>query len=245
MRLFRKPKARTEGSHQDPGFPVNDGESYLDVIDRLEAKLQPSLYLEIGSRSGTSLARRSCSYIAIDPQFAIRANVFNTATHQFFFQQTSDDFFASQFLERQGWMPELAFIDGMHLFEFVLRDFLNCEARMAPHGAICLHDMAPFNADMTTRDLSYIKRGAAWTGDVWKLLVALADLRPDLKIELLSARKTGLAVISNLAPGNRVLNDDLDDIVQRYQGLDFDAIGGPARYFDRLGHKLPSELSLL
>ncbi len=42
-------------SEQDPSYPLVNGMHYLDVLVGIEAVLTPNLYLEIGSRSGTSL----------------------------------------------------------------------------------------------------------------------------------------------------------------------------------------------
>ena len=65
--------------------------------------------------------------MAVDPEFAVTADVFNSARQMHFMQQTSDAFFASGFLGKLGIVPDFAFIDGMHLFEFALRDFINVE----------------------------------------------------------------------------------------------------------------------
>jgi hypothetical protein len=46
------------------------------------------------------------------------------------FQQPSDDFFASVVLSKLDIKPDAAFIDGMHLIEFILHGFINCEAIM-------------------------------------------------------------------------------------------------------------------
>ena len=47
---------------------------------------------------------------------------------------TSDDFFASHDLAQVlGGRPvDLAYIDGMHQFEFALRDFMNLERYVGP-----------------------------------------------------------------------------------------------------------------
>ena len=242
MKLF--PKSPKSGYQVDAGFSDNSGMHYLDVIDRLETELSVDLYLEIGSRSGASIARRTCSFIAIDPEFAVTAPVFNSAELMLFFQQTSDAFFASGVLEALDQKPDLAFIDGMHLFEYALRDFIHCERSMGENGVVCFHDVAPFNHAMTTRDITYLNgSGMPWTGDVWKVMVALKEYRPDLTVELLSAQKTGLGVVSGLAPDNTVLADKLDTIVAKYTDITLKEFGVTA-YFDQFPIKHPEELSL-
>ena len=57
---------------------------------------------------------------------------------------TSDEFFAEHDLrELLGGPVELAFIDGLHLFEQVLRDFVNLERCSTAHTVIILHDCLP------------------------------------------------------------------------------------------------------
>ena len=80
----------------------------------------------------------------------------------------------------------------MHLFEYLLRDFMNTEAASDPKGVIMMHDLVPHDLAMTTRDLSAIR--GAWTGDVWKLLPILQRWRPDLTLTMLNLRPTGRAV---------------------------------------------------
>lgn len=242
MKLFSK--RDRAGHHVDPGFERSSGTHYLHVIDRIEATLEPDLYLEIGSRSGASVSRRRCSYIAIDPKFDISAPVFTGAEQMLFFQQTSDAFFASGFLEASRLVPDLAFIDGMHLFEFSLRDFINCERHMTGSGVICLHDVVPFNHDMTTRDTDYLDgSGKPWTGDVWKTMAVLKTFRPDLTVELVSAGKTGLGVVSNLSPENTVLVDAMDRILDDFTPMTLETFGA-RRYLDLLDLKEPEALTL-
>lgn len=244
MSLFSRKREPKPGHEVHPDFTANTGTHYLSVMDRLEEVLKPTLYLEIGARSGTSLARRKCSFVAVDPKFVITADVFNDAPQMLFFQQTSDDFFGSGALGGAGLVPDLAFIDGMHLFEYALRDFINCERAMRPGGVICLHDVLPFNYAMTTRDLDYLEvLRRPWAGDVWKVMAVLAEYRPDLTVELLSAAKTGLGVVSRLDPANTVLTDRMDEILARYGELELETMGARA-YFERVPPKAPEALSL-
>lgn len=219
---FRKDKKTTT---QHPDFPPMSETGYLEVLAALERQPSVKRYLEIGSRSGTSIARVNCSYIAVDPEFAIKADVFNAAPQMMFFQQTSDDFFASDVMGAMNWVPDLAFIDGMHLFEYALRDFINAERAMTKDGVICLHDVCPFDYEMTTRDVGALDRLTAWTGDVWKVVMALLDLRPDLQLDVIAARKTGLACVRNLDPGSTVLTDSYDKLMATYRDMELEEIG--------------------
>lgn len=224
---------RQKGLHRDPGFPEISGQGYLQTLVEIVTARQANWYLEIGSRSGTSLSKIGCNFIAIDPEFQIRNPVFQRAQKMHFFQMTSDEFFADDFLATTGITPDVAFIDGMHHFEFALRDFLNCEATMGPDGVIVLHDVCPSTAAMASRDLTELNAKRAWTGDVWKVVAALMDHRPDLEIHVLDAAKTGLCVIHGLNPDSRILRDNLPEIIAQYIDVDIGSVG-PAWYYDRI-----------
>lgn len=218
---------------QDPKYPLVNGQRYLEVLNGIEAKLQPKLYLEIGSRTGKSLLPRKCSFIAIDPVFKLGSADFSTQGDMFFCRKTSDSFFESNFLQNNNLVPDWAFIDGLHLFENALKDFMNCEKSMSKDGLICLHDVVPFNGEMTTRDENYLTQGTGWTGDVWKVVPILKRYRPDLKIDVVNSHRTGLCAVSNLNPDNRVLDENFADILEEFVPIDL-AKEGPEYYFKGL-----------
>ena len=209
-----------KGNDHHLDFPTMGEVDYQDIISELEQKIMAKWYLEIGSRSGASLSHRKCNFIAVDPNFNITAKVFNSSKMMIFCQQESDDFFRSNFLNKINVKPDLAFIDGMHLFEYALRDFINLERNMSRDGIICLHDVCPYNYEMTTRDLSYLSTGKPWTGDVWKAIILLLEERPDLDIKIVDAKKTGIAVIRNLDPTNAELEKKLDKLISKYQEIE-------------------------
>jgi hypothetical protein len=214
------------------GLPPIDGTHYLDVLEALHARLRPAWYLEIGTAQGFSLAKATGDTIAVDPRFALRAPPMKPGMGRLFlFQETSDAFFASGFLARNGIVPGLAFLDGMHLFEYLLRDFIQAEAAMAPDGVILLHDCCPLHKRMALREV----QPTGWTGDVWKTLLILLDLRPDLRIDVTTARGTGLVVVSGLNPASRVLADRYDALVGHWRESTLDTLpGGLAGYYARL-----------
>src|SRR5262249_23021015 len=108
-------------------------------------------------------------------------------------QQTSDDFFSSQdLLSILKGRPDLIFLDGMHLFEFLLRDFYNCEKLADRNTLIMMHDCMPLNAEMADRsEVRAYEQGknttypGYWTGDVWKIVRILQKYRPELKMACL------------------------------------------------------------
>src|SRR6185437_672147 len=136
--------------------------------------------------------------------------------------------------------PELTFIDGMHHFEYALRDFINAEARMAPHGLIVIDDIYPNHPAQAARE----RRTANWTGDVWKVKAILETHRPELHLFALDTKPTGLLLVAGLDPANGSLKTNYEAIVAAYSGSDVppDSIlsreGIVSPRADTLGHLL-------
>jgi len=181
---------------------------YLEFLGRFHALLGPRTYLEVGIRNGASLSLSRCASIGIDPAFDLTFSI--TAPHELF-EMTSDDYFASLGSRSPFWPTpiDLAFIDGMHLFEYALRDFINVERYCEPSSVVVFDDMLPRDVDEAARD----RHTQAWTGDVFKLRDVLVALRPDLRLTVVDTEPTGLLIVSNLSPTNRVLEERFDDIV--------------------------------
>jgi hypothetical protein len=199
------------------------GMMYRDWIGRLYAALMPSTVIEVGVFEGETLARVPPPGVAIgiDPKPNVRCP-FQTETH--IFTETSDAFFA-----RQGPAPLLgnkplgaAFIDGLHLYEQALRDFINLEAYCGPKSLILVHDTVPLDeqTQLRTAETSFN------SGDVWKLVLCLKELRPDLDIFTIATAWTGLTVISGLDPSSRVLKEGYDGAVAKFMELPFSIIEG-------------------
>jgi len=124
-------------------------------------------------------------------------------------QLTSDDFFrANDPRKLLGGAIDLAFIDGMHLAEFALRDFINIEAAADRSSVILLDDVFPADMHYASRVIS----SGPWTGDVYRVVPLLRERRPDLDIKVYETPVKGLAVVSNLDPASRVLPDNLAEL---------------------------------
>jgi len=214
------------------GFPLADGVPYLNVFERLHEVLEPKWYLEVGTQTGASLKLAKARSISVDPVYHLREEVMGTKPELMMVQETSDAFFVSGILEARKIKVDLAFLDGMHLFEYLLRDFINTEAHMAPGGMICLHDCLPWCANMTVRNRAECQTNA-WTGDVWKVVPVLQKYRPDLRLEVLDAAPTGLVLVSGLDPANTTLKDNYDAILEDFRDLSI-ADYGSATYFDNI-----------
>ncbi|MER8766883.1 MULTISPECIES: class I SAM-dependent methyltransferase [unclassified Mesorhizobium] len=198
------------------------GISYHQFLSGLHSKLKPRTYLEIGTLRGRTLRSADCASIAIDPKFRVSSRVMGRKPSCLFFQMTSDDFFARYDPRALFGAPvDLAFIDGMHLLEYVLRDLINTEKNSERNSVIALHDCAPPGFYMTARSMSdpLFKKSRyanAWTGDVWKIVPILKKFRPKLNVVVTDCKPTGLVLITNLDPSNTALESSYDDIVSRY-----------------------------
>src|SRR5215211_1068158 len=180
------------------------GENYLLLLKAIHTHLRPKSYLEIGSENGISLSVSECATLAVDPAFQIKRDVIQKKPSFHAYQMPSDDFFRRvDPTVVLGDKIDFAFLDGMHLYEFLLRDFINTEKYCRSNSLIALHDCVPSDVPMTRRlqdgpekELSSQPRW--WTGDVWKVVPILKKYRPDLSIVVADAEPTGLVLITNL-----------------------------------------------
>jgi hypothetical protein len=185
-----------------------------EVLAAIHRDLAPRFYLEIGVQHGKSLALAHCRALGVDPMPQL--------THKLgaeveVLSVTSDEFFAGEAGERLAQAPDLVFIDGMHLFEFVLRDFINVERYAEPWTLVAIDDVFPGHPAQAQR----ARRTRAWTGDVWKLLAALSELRPDLFLLPLDAHPTGLLLVAALDRTNDVLHERYRAVVDKYAAVDY------------------------
>ncbi|OBI53708.1 class I SAM-dependent methyltransferase [Mycobacterium sp. E796] len=200
------------------------GVGYIEFLNALHTHLTPRSYLEVGTATGASLAVASCDAIAVDPRFEVEAGATGNRARTLFFQMTSDDFFAAEDIPALLGRPvDMAFLDGLHRFEYLLRDFIGAEAACHPRSLILLHDCVPSNTRMALRefrpgDSSEVGTADWWTGDVWKLLPILREYRPDLRLHVLDCPPTGLVAITRLDPASRVLADRYYEIVDQHAG---------------------------
>ena len=208
---------------------------YLQVLDYAHQQLKPSTYLEIGVRTGTSLALARCRAIGIDPAFTVKTELHCDVS---LFRTTSDAYFSrpDPLAATDGRPFELAFIDGMHLFEFALRDFINAERYSSTRGMIFFDDMMPNSVDEAAR----VKHTRLWTGDVYSMVEVLRRYRPDLTVLAIDVRPTGLLLVTGLDPENTVLADHYTEILEEFRKPDPQPV--PVQLIDRLGAQTPERV---
>jgi len=194
------------------------GEDYLSILSRIHDWLKPSSYLEIGIHSGRSLALAQPSTIAIgiDPDPRITEKF---KAHTKIYSMTSDAFFESHDPHKEmiNQSIELAFIDGLHLFEQVLKDFINIEKNTLKESVILIHDCLPLDAKTSARK----RYTRFWSGDSWKIILCLKKYRPDLKVSAIKTPPTGMGLVTNLDPCSRVLQKNFNKIIEDYMHLGF------------------------
>ena len=194
------------------------GEHYHSILKKFHQWLKPENYLEIGVASGATLALADppTRSVGIDPEPHISTEF--TAPTQVF-SVTSDDFFASGKVKTlfRNQPIEFAFIDGLHIFEQVLKDFINVEQFAGRDSIILLHDTIPHDRQNASRDYKHFY----WCGDVWKIVPCLKKYRPDLQVFTIPAKSTGLTAISKLDPSSTVLPDNFDQAVSDFIKLEY------------------------
>src|SRR5215831_30202 len=197
------------------------GPHYLEVITMIHAQLRPRTYLEIGVDSGQSIAlvRPETRAIGIDPEPRVAAPL---GPHVALRATTSDDYFANHDVAGDlGGRPiDLAFIDGMHQFEFALRDFMNVEKHSSARTAILIHDCYPLTRLTAERE----RQTEFWSGDIWRLILILRKYRPELRVNVIAAPPTGLGLVRNLDSSSTVLEEKYADIVREHLALDYSVL---------------------
>ena len=129
-RMFRRGKERRVES----GFRAATGASYVSFFQALHAEAVFDWYMEIGCRSGRIFCEAQGKTIAVDPFFQAERNVIGRKPALYVFQETSDDFFSNGFLGRNNIQLSVSFLDGMHLFEFLLNIVLLDKLIYLAHG---------------------------------------------------------------------------------------------------------------
>lgn len=209
----------------------HQGIEYLAFLSLLNQHLAPRSYLEIGTSEGWSLDCFTCDAICIDPAFRVTGNTPGQRKRTLMFQMRSDEFFADYRV--RDYFPggvDLAFLDGMHRFEFLLRDFMNTERSAHRRSLILIHDCLPLNGHMAERCFTTgadedPETAGWWTGDVWRMLPILKKYRPDLRVRVLDCPPTGLVAVSNLNPDSDILDRNYQAILDEFGSISFDSFG--------------------
>jgi hypothetical protein len=197
------------------------GESYHSWLERIYAFLAPDSVLEIGVADGRSLATVRSPTIAIGVDPAPSAMVPLSADAHLF-RETSDEFFDAHRLDRLlGGPLDVAFIDGDHLYEQALKDFVNVERHCGPGSLVILHDTIPLDEATQSRG----RETAFHSGDVWKVVLCLRHFRPELDVVTVATPWTGLTLVSGFAGEDSGFARRYDEAVARFIDMPYSALG--------------------
>jgi tetratricopeptide (TPR) repeat protein len=194
------------------------GPSYTRILELLHRALTPRTYVEIGVATGASLrsVQPTTCVVGIDPEPRLEAPVGpNVQIHA----MPSDDYFTQRDVRADlGGLPiDLAFIDGAHVFDQALRDFINVERHSTRESIVLVHDTYPLDRYTAERT----RQSVFWTGDVWRFVLALKKYRPDLAIANIAAPPAGLCLLRGLDPESTVLAANHDAIVEEFMAVDY------------------------
>lgn len=183
-------------SESDPDVEIMSGTMPArDFLERVHRWLSPRGYLETGVWMGNSLRLAACPAVGIDPFPDVRVRL---EPHHHVLEMTSDEFFEHEALP--DFLPaiDLAYIDGLHLIENALLDFMNVEKFGHVDSVVIIDDVHPNHPVQAQRR----RASKAWTGDVWKIAPILREQRPDLIVLPVDTYPTGSLVVIGLDPSN-------------------------------------------
>jgi hypothetical protein len=206
-----------------------------DLLRGLHELLSPRTYLEVGVNEGASLTLSRARSIAVDPDFRVRNPL---RCDLDLVKAKSDEFFTrpDALAHFNGLPVDLAFIDGMHLSEFAVRDFINVERHLAPAGVTVFDDVLPRNALEAAR----VRLTGAWAGDVYKAVEIIARNRPDLLVVLINTWPTGTAIVVGGDPSSDVLQQAYPSEVSYLEAPDPQS--PPQEYMSRSAAVDPADL---
>ena len=145
-----------------------------DLIEYLIKKNNYKNYLEIGCDKNQLFSKVNINNkIGVDPVSG--GNV----------RKTSDDFF-----KENNSSFDIVFIDGLHTYEQVKKDILNCVNCLLDEGIILVHDCMPDSLGKQ----AVPRYKMQWNGDVWK---AIVDLRQQENLEIYTCEiDQGIGIIT-------------------------------------------------
>lgn len=173
-----------------------------EVLQELHEAVKPKFYFEIGVQHGKSLmlSLLGTKALGVDPNPLVDLA---DDPNRKVLRMTSDDFFVSEHfrvLQSTGESPDLVFIDGMHKFDFLVRDLLNVLRWVKEGAVIVIDDIFPNHP----RQALPVRVTRNWPGDVFKVISFLDHFFPSLPRIFLDVRPTGLLVLRK--------NDGYDEI---------------------------------
>lgn len=145
-----------------------------------------SNYCEIGIDKGYTLeAVDILTRVGVDPNPKICMSRLPTGVSVRI--ETSDAFFNREDLDSKF---DLYFIDGLHTYDQVYRDIVNCFQHSYPWSVVVVDDVVPADRIAAIRDLNQSRlerkvsgsKDLRWHGDVYRVMLLLHQHHPELQI---------------------------------------------------------------
>ena len=193
---------------------MNDSSRRLNALAKQTGAQR---YLEIGVSRGDTFRDIEIPYrTAVDPAFLFKTDKLASPSTRFV-SKTSDEFFSTE-----PFLPayDLVFIDGLHQFEQVLRDFSNSLLRMHPRSIMLIDDTLPndvysalpdFARCMSFRKAAAIEEGS-WHGDVFKIVFYIHDFWPGLSYRTITGSGNAQTLVWRAQSSRRPIMNDLERI---------------------------------
>ena len=175
-------------------YDWNKTQTRFDIINKLINSKKFKSYLEIGCQSDVNFSKIKIeNKVGVDPQSGGTLRM----TSDEFFSQNKDTF-------------DLIFVDGLHIYEQVLKDIDNSLNVLNENGVILLHDCLPAKIWHQTIPQTH----SSWNGDVWKSIVQ-SRTREDIDTYTIKADQ-GLGLILK-----RTNRDKLVHPINNFKNLKF------------------------
>ncbi len=157
-----------------------------DVVQSVLDLFTRPRYLEIGVNEGKTFHQiKAFEKVGVDPEY-----LFDVPTARIehpentYVVKTSDEYFYHVFGKRKPF--DVVFIDGLHCFDQVLRDFINSCELLSAGGVVIIDDVMPrdFISSLPSIDMMFAMRraqgspDATWMGDVYKLIFFISAFMP-------------------------------------------------------------------
>lgn len=180
-------------------------------------------YLEIGTQFGLTLeAIKIDKKTGVDPN--PRHSLKKIPKNISIYKGTSNDFFITLSKNK---LYDLIFIDGLHTFQQVYRDFINAVNHLSLNGLIVIDDVIPVDAYSASCDQEWAitqrnqtnNNSKAWQGDVFKMIQMINVEMPDFELDTVIYPDNPKSIIR--FRNQKVLLEFDDELYEKYNKLDF------------------------
>ncbi len=159
--------------------------------------------------------------VIVDPS-PVLGTPLRTNTHVF--AEASERFFTERRLAAllNGQRVDLAVVNSPRRFEQALSDVLSLAKYLSLRSVVLISGTLPLD-EVTQRST---REAGFHTGDLWKIVLCLKTLRPDLEMFTIATPPSGLTVIAGLGARPAALDASYHDVVARYREFPYHELRG-------------------